>query len=150
MRLYMEPFGDRWGNMLGGRGAVYFELVEENVPTTVKTETIKMYEKTKTEAGERAARTLGKIVYTIDAEKKVEIQGFHIEDWNDKKKFPYRLLAFFVYQMRRKRAKSIVGGVYSTDTKTGEKLDVFKSNGFQVREMGAMAGHNEYHVEIEL
>jgi len=45
---------------------------------------------------------------------------------------------------------AITGSIFSTDTKTGDKLDVFKSQGFNVREKGAMAGHREYTVEIEL
>jgi hypothetical protein len=145
MKLYMEAFGDRMAAMFGGKGKVFFELREENVPSAVKIESIKMYEKKGKEA-----RDLGKIIYAIHPDKKVEIQGFHIEDWNEKCAFPGRMLKFFVGRMKKRRMDQIIGGIFSTDTKTGDKLDIFKGAGFTVREKGAMAGHMEYHVEIEL
>jgi hypothetical protein len=145
MKLFMEPFGDRMSAMFGGKGKVFFELREENVPSAVKIESIKMYEKKGKEA-----RDLGKIIYAIHPDKKVEIQGFHVEDWTPKGEFPYRMLNFFVVRMRKRKMHTIIGGIFSTDTKTGDKLDVFKTQGFTVREKGAMAGHMEYHVELEL
>jgi hypothetical protein len=145
MQLYMEPFGDRMAALFGGKGRVFFELKEENVPSAVKIESLKMYERKGQEA-----RDLGKIIYAIHQENNVEIQGFHIEDWTPKNQFPLRMLKFFVVRMRKRRMHAISGSIFSTDTKTGDKLDVFKSQGFNVREKGAMAGHREYTVEIEL
>jgi hypothetical protein len=145
MKLHMERFGDRMSAMFGRRGRVFFEIREENVPSSVKIESLRMYEKKGKEA-----RSLGKIVYAIHPDKRVEIQGFHVEDWAEKNQFPYRMLKWFVHHMRKRRMIRIEGGIFSTDTKTGDKLDVFKTQGFNVREMGAMAGHIEYHVEMEL
>lgn len=145
MKLYMEGFGDRMKATFGGMGKIFFELREENVPSALKIESVKMYEKRGKEA-----RDLGKIIYAIHPDKKVEIQGFHVEDWNEKSRFPYRMLKFFVIRMRKRRMHTITGGIFSTDTKTGDKLDVFKTQGFTVREKGSMAGHMEYQVEIEL
>jgi len=145
MQLYMEPFGDRMAAMFGGKGRIFFELKEENVPSAMKIESLKMYEKKGQDA-----RDLGKIIYAIHTDQKVEIQGFHVEDWAPKNQFPMRMLKFFVSRMRKRRMHGISGSIFSTDTKTGDKLDVFKSQGFNVREKGAMAGHREYTVEIEL
>jgi len=145
MQLYMESFGDRMAAMFGGKGQVFFEVKEENVPSSVKIESLKMYQKKGQEA-----RDLGKIIFAIHQDNKVEIQGFHIEDWTPKNSFPLRMLKFFVSRMKKRKMNMITGSIFSTDTKTGDKLDIFKSQGFAVREKGAMAGHREYLVELEL
>ncbi len=75
MKLYMESFGSRWKATFKGMGKIFFEVKEENVPSALKIESVKMYEKKGKEA-----RDLGKIIYAIHPDKKVEIQGFHVED----------------------------------------------------------------------
>jgi hypothetical protein len=52
--------------------------------------------------------------------------------------------------MRKRGINEIVGGIFSTDTRTSDKLDMFRAEGFSIKEVGSMAGHNEYHVELLL
>lgn len=123
---------------------LFFEVREENVPSSVKIETVRMYEKTK--AGD--ARLIGRMTYALHPDARVEIQGFHIEDWDEKAKFASRFVKWFQWFARKKRkGGALTGGIFSTDTRTGEKLEAFRSLGFSVKEAGSMAGHSEYVLE---
>jgi len=142
MPLYMEDLGDRMAASFGGRGSVVFEVKEENLPSANKMEAVNMYNK--------EGKILGKITYAILPDNKVEIQGFSIDDWNVKLKYGARLLKWYVSRMRKRGFETVTGGIFSTDTRTHDKLELFKEQGFKVKEMGSMAGHNEYQVVMEL
>lgn len=142
MPLYMEDFGDRMAATFGGRGSVVFEVKEENLPSANKMEAVNMYNK--------EGKILGKITYALLPDQKVEIQGFNIDDWTEKFRYGSRLLKWYVGRMRKRGFVSISGGIFSTDTRTHNKLEIFKDLGFQVKEMGSMAGHTEYQVMMEL
>jgi hypothetical protein len=136
MPLYLEDFGDRMAATFGGRGSVVFEVKEENLPSANKIEAVNMYNK--------EGKILGKITYAILPDNKVEIQGFNIDDWTAKLKYGPRLLKWYVSRMRRRGFMSVMGGIFSTDTRTHDKLEIFKEQGFLIKEMGSMAGHTEY------
>jgi N-acetylglutamate synthase-like GNAT family acetyltransferase len=142
MPLYTEGFGDSLAAKFGGRGKVIFDVKEENLPSSNKIEAAHMYD--------MKGKILGKITYAILPDKKVEIQGFAIDDWNPKAHNGQRILKWFVGQMRKRGINEIVGGIFSTDTRTSDKLDMFRAEGFSIKEVGSMAGHNEYHVELLL
>lgn len=142
MPLHLEGFGDRLGASLGGRGKVYFDVKEENLPSSDKIEAVSMYND--------QGKILGKITYALLPDQKAEIQGFAIDDWNPKARNGQRMLRWYVNFMRRRRMNVIAGGIFSTDTRTSDKLDMFRSEGFEIKEVGSMAGHNEYHVELLL
>jgi N-acetylglutamate synthase-like GNAT family acetyltransferase len=95
-------------------------------------------------------KVLGKITYEVMPDKKVEIQGFAIDDWTPKERNGQRILKWFVGHMRKRGVNEIMGGIFSTDTRTSDKLDMFRAEGFTIKEVGSMAGHNEYHVELLL
>ena len=140
MPLYTEGFGDSLAAKFGGRGKVIFDVKEENLPSSNKIEAAHMYD--------MKGKILGKITYAILPDKKVEIQGFAIDDWEPKARNGQRMLRWFISYMRRKGMDAIQGGIFSTDTRTADKLDMFRAEGFEIKEMGSMAGHTEYHVEL--
>lgn len=125
---------------------VFFEVREENVPSAAKLESVRMFEK----RGKDEAKVIGKMTYAVHADLKVELQGFHMENWDEKERYASRFIKWFLWFARKKRkATQIVGGIFSTDTRTGEKLEAFRSHGFSVKEMGSMAGHSEYQLEYQ-
>ena len=142
MPLYLESFGDRFSASLTGKQKVVFDVKEENVPSANKMEAANMYN--------HDGKILGKITYAILPEHRIEIQGFAIDDWSEKSNTGARMLKWFVGFMRRRNVASISGGIFSTDTRTADKLDMFRAEGFEIKEVGSMAGHNEYHVELIL
>lgn len=135
-----EPAGDRLANSLAGRGKVVFEVKEENLPSANKMEALSMYNV--------SGKILGKMTYALLPDSKAEIQGFAIDDWDPKSRNGQRMLRWFVNYMRKKGMDAIQGGIFSTDTRTADKLDMFRAEGFEIKEMGSMAGHTEYHVEL--
>jgi hypothetical protein len=142
MPLYLESFGDRLSASFTGMQKVVFDVREENLPSSNKMEAANMYN--------REGKILGKITYALLPEHKVEIQGFAIDDWSEKARTGERMLRWFVGFMRRRGMVSISGGIFSTDTRTADKLDMFRTQGFEIKEVGSMAGHNEYHIELIL
>jgi len=142
MPLYFEGIGDRLANSLGGRSKVVFDVKEENLPSANKIEAVHMYN--------MEGKILGKITYAILPDKKVEIQGFAIDDWNPKAHNGQRVLRWYINFMKKRGINVISGGIFSTDTRTSDKLDMFRAEGFEIKEVGSMAGHNEYHVELLL
>jgi len=142
MPLYMESLGERISASLTGRPKVVFDVKEENLASSNKMEAVNMYN--------REGKILGKITYAILPSNSVEIQGFAIDDWTEKHRTGNRMLAWYIGYMRRRGFMSITGGIFSTDTRTADKLEMFRQEGFEIKEMGSMAGHNEYHVELVL
>jgi len=142
MPLYLESFGDRLSARFTGKPKVVFEVKEENLPSSNKIEAAHMYN--------RDGKILAKITYAILPENTVEIQGFAIDDWSEKADTGLRILKWYVGFMRRRGYSSISGGIFSTDTRTADKLEMFRGLGFSIKEMGSMAGHNEYRVELVL
>jgi hypothetical protein len=142
MPLYMESLGDKLSATFSGRSKVVFDVKEENLPSSNKIEAVHMYN--------MEGKILGKITYEILPDKKVEIQGFAIDDWSPKDRNGQRILRWFVGFMRKRGTNEIAGGIFSTDTRTSDKLDMFRAEGFSIKEVGSMAGHNEYHVELLL
>ena len=142
--LYPEGFGDRLSASFGGRGKVVFEVIDERGMGPVPAFTIRMYQySTKQEP-----KVLGQVGFVVHPDRRAEIQSFGIEDWNETGMFGHRLLKWFIgYARSKKRVKSINGQIFGTDMHTGKKLDVFRSFGFDIREMGSMAGHMEYAIE---
>jgi hypothetical protein len=146
MALYQESFGDRVSARLTGKTAVYFDVKEENLPSPNKMEAANMYN----DAGKILAKITYAIIPVSETEKKVEIQGFAIDDWNEKSRTGERLLKWYIGFMRKRGYAAIAGGIFSTDTRTADKLDMFRNEGFEIKEIGSMAGHNEYHIELIL
>jgi len=142
MPLFMESFGENLSARLTGRPRVVFEVKEENLASSNKVEAVSMYN--------REGKILGKITYAILPDNSVEIQGFAIDDWTPKHNTGNRMLAWYVRYMRKRGFMKITGGIFSTDTRTADKLEMFRQEGFDIKEMGSMAGHNEYHVEYNL
>ncbi len=142
MPLYMESFGEDLSARLTGRPRVVFDVKEENLASSNKMEAASMFN--------REGKILGKITYAILPSNSVEIQGFAIDDWTEKNRTGNRMLAWYIGYMRRRGFMSITGGIFSTDTRTADKLEMFRQEGFEIKEMGSMAGHNEYHVELVL
>ena len=142
MPLYLEGFGDRLGASFGGRGKVVFDVKEENLPSSDKIEAVSMYNE--------QGKILGKITYALLKDQKAEIQGFAIDDWDPKARNGQRMLRWYVNFMRKRRMNAVTGGIFSTDTRTSDKLDMFRAEGFEIKEVGSMAGHTEYHVELLL
>jgi len=142
MPLFMESFGENLSARLTGRPRVVFEVKEENLASSNKVEAVSMYN--------REGKILGKITYAILSDNSVEIQGFAIDDWTPKHNTGNRMLAWYVRYMRKRGFMKITGGIFSTDTRTADKLEMFRQEGFDIKEMGSMAGHNEYHVEYNL
>ncbi len=140
--LLLEGFGDRLRARLAGRGMVVFDVREENLPSAHKIESATMY----TTKG----KPLAKLTYSLLPENLVEIQGFSIEDWSERTRAGQRLLRWFVGYIANRGYLKISGGIYSTDTRTADKLDIFRAEGFEIKEMGSMAGHTEYQVMLEL
>lgn len=140
--LLLESFVERLRARLARRGMVVFDVREENLPSAHKIESATMY----TTRG----RPLAKLTYSLMPDDKVEIQGFSIEDWSEKTRAGQRLLRWFVGYISSKGFMRISGGIYSTDTRTADKLDMFRAEGFEIKEMGSMAGHTEYQVFLEL
>jgi hypothetical protein len=138
----MEGLGDKMAATFGGRSKVVFDVKEENLPSSNKIEAANMYN--------MEGKILGKITYAILPDKKVEIQGFAIDDWNPKERYGPRILKWFVGFMKKRGVNEIAGGIFSTDTRTSDKLDMFRTEGFTIKEVGSMAGHNEYHIELLL
>jgi len=142
MPLYTESFGEGLAATFSGRSKVVFDVKEENLQSENKIEAIHMYN--------MKGKVLGKITYEVMPDKKVEIQGFAIDDWTPKERNGQRILKWFVGHMRKRGVNEIMGGIFSTDTRTSDKLDMFRAEGFTIKEVGSMAGHNEYHVELLL
>ena len=142
MPLYLESLGERISASLTGRPKVVFDIKEENLASSNKMEAANMYN--------REGKILGKITYAILPDNSVEIQGFAIDDWTEKHHTGNRMLAWYVGFMRKRGYMKIIGGIFSTDTRTADKLEMFRQEGFEIKEMGSMAGHNEYHVELLL
>jgi hypothetical protein len=138
----MESFGDKLAATFSGRSKVVFDVKEENLPSSNKIEAVHMYN--------MEGKILGKITYAILPDKNVEIQGFAIDDWSPKEHNGQRILKWFVGLMKKRGVNEITGGIFSTDTRTSDKLDMFRAEGFSIKEVGSMAGHNEYHVELLL
>lgn len=146
MPLYMEGFGDNLSARLTGRPRVVYEVREENLASANKVEAVSMYNRDR----ENQGKILGKITYAILPDNSVEIQGFAIDDWTPKHNTGNRILSWFVRYIRKRGFMKISGGIFSTDTRTADKLEMFREEGFDIKEMGSMAGHNEYHVEYIL
>ncbi len=142
MPLYLESFGEGLSARLTGRPRVVFDVKEENLASANKVEAASMYN--------REGKILGKITYAIMSDNSVEIQGFAIDDWTEKHRTGNRMLAWYIGHMRKRGFLKITGGIFSTDTRTADKLEMFRQEGFEIKEMGSMAGHNEYHVELLL
>ncbi|MEW5760527.1 MAG: hypothetical protein AB1779_07160 [Candidatus Thermoplasmatota archaeon] len=140
MPIYLEGFSDRMKGLVKGWSKVYFEVKEENLPSANKIEVIRMFNK--------KGRMLGKITYELTPDLTVKIQGFSIDDWSKKENFGHRLLKWYIDHIRKRNFQAIEGGIYSTDARTSDRLDIFKAFGFDVRELGSMAGHTEYKVEL--
>lgn len=136
----MESFGSRLSNGLAGRGRVVFEVKEENFPSTNKIESSIMYDK--------QGKRLGTIQYEITPEKKAVIQIFSVEDWSPRYRYPNRFLKWYVENTYSRGMVAVEGNIFSTDTHTHERLEVFRGEGFEVQEMGAMAGHMQYFVKL--
>ncbi|MEM2868858.1 MAG: hypothetical protein QW379_00340 [Thermoplasmata archaeon] len=141
--LLMEAFADRLAARLSGRGMVVFDVREENLPSAHKIESATMY-------SVETKRPMAKLTYALLPDNKVEIQSFNIEDWSEKARAGQRLLRWFVRYIAARGVTTIAGGIYSTDTRTADKLDMFRAEGFEIKEMGSMAGHTEYQVLLEL
>jgi len=142
MPLYLESMGDSISARLTGRPRVVFDVKEENLASANKVEAASMYT--------RDGKILGKITYAIMPDNSVEIQGFAIDDWTEKNHTGRRMLAWYIGYVRKRGFLKITGGIFSTDTRTADKLEMFRQEGFEIKEMGSMAGHNEYHVELLL
>jgi N-acetylglutamate synthase-like GNAT family acetyltransferase len=142
MPLYLESFGENLSARLTGRPKVVFDVKEENLASSNKVEAASMYT--------RDGKILGKVTYAILPDNSVEIQGFAIDDWIEKNRTGNRMLVWFIGHARKRGFMKITGGIFSTDTRTADKLEMFRQEGFEIKEMGSMAGHNEYHVELLL
>ena len=141
--LLIEGFFDRLSARLSGRGMVVFDIREENLPSAHKIESATMY-------STATKRPMAKLTYGLLPDNRVEIQSFNIEDWSEKARAGQRLLKWFIKYISGRGYTTIAGGIYSTDTRTADKLDMFRSEGFEIKEMGSMAGHTEYQVLLEL
>ncbi len=143
-KLYEESFGDRLSATFGGRGKVVFEVVDERGISQAPAFTIRLYQYSTSQA----PKVLGQMAFLVHPDRRAEIQSFTIEDWSEKGMYGNRLIKWFIgFVRRKKKARSINGQIFGTDMHTGKKLDVFRAFGFDIREMGSMAGHMEYAVE---
>ena len=147
-RMYLENFGDRLAASLGGRGRVVFEVSEERGMGTSPTFVVRVYQW----AGKnQAPRSLGQMAFALHPDRRAEIQSFTIEDWDVKRLYGPRLLRWFLWFAKsKKRATVANGNIFGTDMHTSEKLEVFRTHGFDIREMGSMSGHLEYAIERKL
>ncbi len=140
--LEMEPFGDRIKATLTGKGAVYFQIVQENLGGLEPLETIKMLD--------GSGQQLAKLTYVTHQDKTAEIQAFSVEGWDPAKAYAQRLLKWYIGQMRAKSITVVRCEIYKTDDKTHEKLESFKDFGFRATDMGGLGGTVQYALELRL
>jgi len=136
----MEPLSGRLSAFLNRRGKIFLEIRKETNCGSTGMETMRIFDP--------SGKVLGHITYEITDDNKVRIQAFHVEDWTERRKYPRRLLKWFIENMQRREMTSIEGSLYGLSASSHDVIMLLKETGFEMTELGTLTGRSEYSVRL--
>ena len=89
-----------------------------------------------------SGRRMGSLEYEIDGSK-VKVNGFSFDDWSDKR-MPQGFINYFIKKMKKRGVKKVEVELYDVDSKTHDKLTVFKDLKFDTDTTGNMTGYQSW------
>lgn len=89
-----------------------------------------------------SGRRMGSLEYEIDGSK-VKVNGFSFDDWSDKR-MPQGFINYFLKKMKKRGVKNVEVELYDVDSKTHDKLSVFKELKFDTDTTGNMTGYQSW------
>jgi hypothetical protein len=128
------------GGFFSPKIKLMYQIKFESTDPGIETKSINLFD--------AEGNALGRLEYTIN-NGVAQIGTFTINEWITDL-YAERLLAKFIYHMRKRKVAQITVELYHTDNTAHKKLLLFKSKGFSVESGGNITGYQQYFLKKQM
>ena len=128
------------GGLFSKKVKVIFEIKYEYSDPTGDIKSINMYDET--------GRKLGRLEFLSNGKRAV-LRSFSMIDWSVPE-YQRQLLKRFISLVKKEGVSLIEAELYDVDSRTPEKLQLFRNVGFDIRGGGSHTGYAHYYLTMKL